>query len=246
MEIGWEEPRYAAFLHRLAAGRRLIIFDRRGMGMSDPAPSTVSLDERADDIRAVMDAAGSSRAVMFGSCGSGPTAVALAARAAERVNGLILFGTFARMLAARDYPAGWTPAFFEQYRAGLEQGWTTGRGVRRSVPTAGDDEALMEWLSRLLRLSASPAAARAILDFGATIDVRRLLPQISVPTLVLHRIDDQWVHPDNARYLAAHIPDAHLVELAGADHWPWFGDADSVLEPIEAFLGRLGPRPATG
>jgi DNA-binding SARP family transcriptional activator/pimeloyl-ACP methyl ester carboxylesterase len=239
MEIGWEEPRYAAFLHRLATGRRLIIFDRRGMGMSDPAPPTVSLADRAADIGAVLDDAGSGPAVVFGSCGSGPTAIALAAGAPARVRGLILFGTFARMLAAPDYPAGWSREFFAQYRAGLEQGWTTGRGVRRSVPTAGDDEVLMEWLSRLLRLSASPARARAILEFGATLDVRDLLGRIRVPTLVLHRRDDQWVQPDNGRYLAAHIPGARFVELAGADHWPWFGDAESVLRPVDRFIRDL-------
>ena len=243
MEIGWEEPRYAAFLRRLAAGRRLIVFDRRGMGMSDPAPPTVGLEDRAADIAAVMDAAGSSRAAVFGSCGSGPTAIALAATAPERVSRLVLFGTFARLLAAPDYPSGWSTEFFERYKAGLEQGWTTGRGIRRSVPTAGDDEALMEWLSRLLRLSATPATARALLDFGATLDVRPLLPRVTAPTLVLHRRADQWVHPDNGRYLAGHIPAATLLELDGADHWPWFGDAGSVLHAVEDFLGRAGPAP---
>jgi DNA-binding SARP family transcriptional activator/pimeloyl-ACP methyl ester carboxylesterase len=228
MEIGWEEPRYAAFLRRLASRRRLIIFDRRGMGMSDPAPPTVGLRERAEDIRAVMDAAGSGQAIVFGSCGSGPTAIALAATAPRRVRGLVLFGTFARMLAAPGY----------------QFGWTTGRGLRRSVPSAGPDEALMEWLSRLLRLSASPAEARALLDFGATLDVRDVLDRITCPTLVLHRRDDQWVHPDNARYLATHIPDARLIELDGADHWPWFGDTDSIMRPLEEFLGRLTPAAA--
>jgi pimeloyl-ACP methyl ester carboxylesterase len=243
MEIGWEEPRYAAFLRRLATGRRLIIFDRRGMGMSDPAPPTVSVEERARDIGAVMDDAGSARAVVFGSCGSGPTAIALAAQAPERVSGLILFGTFARMLATDGYPHGWSRPFFEQYKAGLEQGWTTGRGVRRSVPTAGDDEALMEWLSRLLRLSATPATARAHMDHAATIDVRASLARICAPTLVLHRADDQWVRPENGRYLAEHIVGAEFVALDGADHWPWFGDAESVLHPVERFLAQL-ERPA--
>jgi pimeloyl-ACP methyl ester carboxylesterase len=243
MEIGWEEPRYAAFLRRLATGRRLIIFDRRGMGMSDPAPPTVSVGERARDIEAVMDDAGSSCAVVFGSCGSGPTAIALAAQAPQRVSGLILFGTFARMLATDGYPYGWSRAFFEQYKAGLEQGWTTGRGIRRSVPTAGDDEALMEWLGRLLRLSASPATARAHMDHAATIDVRPSLAHVRAPTLVLHRADDQWVRPENGRYLADHIAGAEFVALDGADHWPWFGDAESVLDPVERFLAGL-ERPA--
>lgn len=239
MEIGWEEARYSAFLHRLAAGRRLIVFDRRGMGMSDPAPPTVGLAERAADIAAVLDAAGSSRAAVLASCGSGPTALVLATTAPQRVRGLVLFGTFARMLAADDYPAGWTREYLEEFKAGLDAGWTTGRGIRLSVPTAGEDEALMEWLGRLLRLSVSPVTARALMDFGATIDVRHLLGRVTVPTLVLHRRDDQWIHPANGRYLAEHIPGARHVELDGADHWPWFGDAESVLRPIERFLAAL-------
>jgi pimeloyl-ACP methyl ester carboxylesterase/DNA-binding SARP family transcriptional activator len=241
MEVAWEEPHYATFLRRLARGRRLMLFDRRGMGMSDPAPPTVTLEERTADIAAVMDAAGSKRAVVFGGCGSGPLVISLAARAPDRVSGLVLFGTFARMLADPTYPAGWSPKFLAQYKAGLEQGWTTGRGIRRSVPTAGADEQLMEWLGRYLRLSVSPAAARAILDFGATLDVRSLLGQVTAPTLVLHRRDDQWVHPDNGRYLAEHIPGARFIELPGADHWPWFGDADTVLRPVEEFLDSLTP-----
>jgi pimeloyl-ACP methyl ester carboxylesterase len=243
MEVGWEEPRYAAFLHRLAAGRRLILLDRRGMGMSDPAPPSVSIAERAGDMVAVMNAAGSRRAVLFAGCGAGPLAMWLAANTSDRVAGLILFGTFAKMLATPDYPAGWTAAYFREFVDGLEQGWATGRGIARSVPSAGPDEALMEWLSRLLRLSVSPAAARAIMDFGATLDVRDLLGRIEVTTLILHRRDDQWFGVDNGRYLAAHIPASRYVELDGADHWPWFGDADSVLRPVERFLDELTGRP---
>jgi pimeloyl-ACP methyl ester carboxylesterase len=235
-EIGWEEPRYAGWLRTLARGRRLIVFDRRGMGMSDPAPATITLEERADDMLAVLDAAGSRRAVAFGSCGAGPMTIAMAVRHPERVAGLALFGTFPRLVAASDYPAGWSPEFFASYQAALEQGWLTGRGITRSVPSAGSDELLMEWLARLLRLSVSPAAARAILEFGASIDVRDQLADVRAPTLVLHRNDDQWVDPVNGRYLADHIASASLVELPGADHWPWFGDAASVRRPLEDFI----------
>jgi pimeloyl-ACP methyl ester carboxylesterase len=241
-EVGWEEPRYAGWLRTLARDRRLILFDRRGMGMSDPAPPTVTLEERADDMLAVLDAVGSERAVAFGSCGAGPMTIALALRAPERVAGLALFGTFARLVAAPDYPAGWSPQFFASYQAALEQGWLTGRGIARSVPSAGPDESLMEWLGRLLRLSVSPASARAILEFGASIDVRSRLADVRTPTLVLHRTDDQWVDPANARYLAAHIPTARLIELPGADHWPWFGDAGSVLRPLEEFIDNCARR----
>jgi DNA-binding SARP family transcriptional activator/pimeloyl-ACP methyl ester carboxylesterase len=238
-EIGWEEPRYSNWLRRLARGRRVIVFDRRGMGMSDPAPATVTLAERADDMRAVLDAAGSERAVAFGSCGAGPMTIALAVRDPERIAGLALFGTFPRLVATTGYPAGWTSDFFADYCAALEQGWSTGRGIARSVPSAGPDEVLMEWLGRLLRLSVSPAAARAIMEFGASIDVRDQLAAVSTPTLVLHRTEDQWVDSANGRYLAEHIPAARLVLLPGSDHWPWFGDADSVLEPLEAFIGEV-------
>jgi DNA-binding SARP family transcriptional activator/alpha-beta hydrolase superfamily lysophospholipase len=239
-EIGWEEPRYAGWLRTLARNRRLIVFDRRGMGMSDPASATVTLEERADDMLAVLDAAGSEHAVAFGSCGAGPMAIALAVREPERVAGLALFGTFARLVAEPGYPAGWSPEFFAAYQAALEEGWLTGRGIARSVPSAGPDESLMEWLGRLLRLSVSPASARAILEFGASIDVRQQLADVQAPTLVLHRTDDQWVHPANGRYLAEHIPCARLVELPGADHWPWFGDAASVLRPLEEFFDACG------
>jgi pimeloyl-ACP methyl ester carboxylesterase len=187
-----------------------------------------------------MDDAGSERATVFGSCGAGPLAIAVAAKAPDRISGLMLFGTYPRMLAAADYPAGWSEAFYTAYVDGLERGWLTGRGVVRSVPSVGPDESLMEWLARLLRLSVSPAGARAILQFGRTLDVRDLLGRIEVPTLVLHRVEDQWIHPDNGRYLAGHIPGAEYVELPGADHWPWFGDAESVIRPIEGFLGRIG------
>lgn len=139
MEIGWEEPHYENFLHRLARGRRLIVFDRRGMGMSDPAPPTVSIEERAGDIRAVMDAAGSSHAALLGSCGSGPVAIALATLAPDRVSHLILFGTFARMLAAADYPAGWSRQFFDpvQGRPGARLGDRTGHPTVGALRRAG-------------------------------------------------------------------------------------------------------------
>ena len=241
VEVGWEEPRYAAFLGRLAVGRRLILFDRRGVGMSDPAPLSVTLDERADDIGAVMDAVGSERAVVFGISVGGPMAVSLAARSPERVAGLVLYSSFGRLMAAPDYPWGWSPEFLELYQESLEEAWTTGRGIELAMPAATADEPLVEWIARFLRLSASPATARALLQFGATTDVREELGLVRAPTLVLHRSDEQWVHPDNGRFVASHIPGARFVELPGADHWPWLGDAESVLRAVEGFLAELAP-----
>jgi pimeloyl-ACP methyl ester carboxylesterase/DNA-binding SARP family transcriptional activator len=239
VEVGWEERRYRTFLQRLARRCRVLVFDKRGVGMSDPAPADISLDDRADDVLAVMDAAGSERAVVFGVSEGGPMGVSLAARRPDRVAGLVLYASFGRLMAAPDYPWGWTPEFLRAYQDALEQVWTTGRGIELALPTAGDDEALVEWASRYLRLAASPATARAVLAACSSTDVRAYLGAVDVPTLVLHRRDEALVTPANGRYVAEHIPGARFVELAGADHWPWIGDADSVLDAVDGFLDGL-------
>jgi pimeloyl-ACP methyl ester carboxylesterase/DNA-binding SARP family transcriptional activator len=239
VEVGWEEPRYADFLHRIAEGRRLLLFDKRGVGMSDPAPVSVSLDERADDITAVMDAAGSPRAVIFGVSEGGPMGVSLAVRSPERVAGLILYSSFGRLMRAPDYPWGWDPEFLEVYQAGIDAAWTAGHLLEAALPIVEGDDAARDWVSRYLRLSVSPATARTLVDFAATTDIREQLPLVSTPTLVLHRADEQWLNPGHGRYVAAHIPGARYVELPGADHWPWFGDADAVLQQVDSFLDGL-------
>jgi DNA-binding SARP family transcriptional activator/pimeloyl-ACP methyl ester carboxylesterase len=239
VEVGWEEPRFAAFMRRLAQGRRVLLFDRRGTGMSDPAPPELTFDERADDIVAVMDAAGSERAVIFGVSEGGPMGVSVAARTPERVRGLVLSSCFGRLMATPDYPWGWTSEFLELYQAGLEAAWTTGHGVEIALPSVTGDQALRDWVCRYLRLSVSPAVARATLDGAARTDVRHHLPAVRCPTLVLHRRDEAWLSPDNGRYVASRIPGARFVELPGVDYWPWLGDAASVLDPVEEMLDGL-------
>lgn len=239
VEVGWEEPRYAGFLRRLGRGRRLLLFDKRGVGMSDPAAPGVTLDERADDIRAVMDAAGSQRAVVFGISVGGAMAVSLAARAPARVSRLVLYSSFARLMASPDYPWGWSPRFLERYQASLEQAWMAGRGVERAPPAVTGDEALMKWVARYLRLSLTPATARALIGLDAAADIRGQLCQVKAPALVLHRRDEQWIGAGNGRYVAAGIPGSRFVELPGACHAPWVGDAETVLRPVEEFLSEL-------
>jgi pimeloyl-ACP methyl ester carboxylesterase/DNA-binding SARP family transcriptional activator len=240
VEATWEEPRFAAFLRRLAEHHRVLLFDKRGVGMSDPAPPDAALDDRADDIRAVMDAAGSDRAVVFGVSEGGPMGVSLAARMPERVAGLVLFGPFGRLAAAPDYPWGWTEDFFAAFKDAVDIAWATGRGVGLANPSVHDDDEFAEWVGRYFRLAASPATARAMLDCCILDDVRHQLLHVGAPTLVLQRREATWVRPENGRFVADHIPGAQLVELPGADDWPWLGDADSVLAATEEFLERRG------
>jgi pimeloyl-ACP methyl ester carboxylesterase len=243
VEVAWEEPRYAAFMRRLARDARLLLFDKRGVGMSDPSSPSTTLDERADDMLAVMDAVGSQRAVVFGVSEGGPMGISLAARHPGRVAALIVYAGFACAQQTDDYPWAWTTEFYEAYKGFLETFWLTGRGVELAMPSVTGDEEYMEWVSRFMRLSVSLATAKQVLDVCSTTDVRPLLSRVVAPTLVLHRRDEQWLDPENGRYLAAHIDGARFVELPGADHWPWLGDSDSVLREVEAFLAALPASP---
>lgn len=239
VEVCWEWPAYASFLHRLAARTRLIVFDKRGTGLSDPVAASASFEERADDLRAVMDAAGSKEAVILGWSEGGPLCIQFAAHHPERVAGMVLYGTYPRMLRAPDYPEGLPDRFLDSFCARVDADWATGNGAFLANPSAAGDESFPEWLARYYRLSASPAMARSLMRMNAAVDVRPLLGHIAASTLVLHRAGDTWVRPVNGRYLADAIPQARCVELPGADHIPYVGDSDAVLAEIERFLDAL-------
>ena len=239
IEVCWELPSYARFLRRLAAPGRLVLFDKRGTGMSDPVAHRCSLDERVDDIRVVMDAAGSRSAVLFGVSEGGPMSVLFAQHYPDRVDGIVLFGTASRFFAAPGRPGAWTPEFYNKYMAGIDSAWAGGHGQELVNPSTAGDERLREWTARYLRLGASPRMARELLAMNADIDVTDLLPSLGVPTLVVHRRGEGWVRPDNARFLAERIPGARLALVDGVDHWPWVGDAEPVLEAVEQFIAGL-------
>jgi pimeloyl-ACP methyl ester carboxylesterase/DNA-binding CsgD family transcriptional regulator len=241
LEYAWEEPAFARYLRRLAAFSRLILFDKRGTGLSDRTAGVAPLDERMDDVRAVMDAAASARAVLFGSSESGPLMALFAATYPARVAALILYGTFASAVRAPDYP--WRPAADEvaarlDARARtLHETW----GTADAFSVAGD-AAFRHWFGTYLRLAASPGAAVALMRMNAAIDVRHVLPAIRVPTLVLHRAGDPDQLIAEGRYVAAHIPGARFVALPGDTHHPYRGDTDALVDEVEAFV--TGARPA--
>jgi pimeloyl-ACP methyl ester carboxylesterase len=207
--------------------------------MSDPVDYLASLEERIDDIRVVMDAAGSRSAVLFGISEGGPMSVLFAHHHPERVDAIVTLGTASRFFASEDRPGAWTPDFYDTYLAGIDSAWADGHGQELVNPSTAHDERLREWTARYLRLAASPRMARDLLAMNATIDVTDLLPTLEVPTLVVHRRDERWVHPDNAQFLADRIPRAGLALIDGADHWPWIGDTAPILDVIERFLADL-------
>jgi pimeloyl-ACP methyl ester carboxylesterase/DNA-binding CsgD family transcriptional regulator len=243
VELAWEEPRLARFLTELASFSRLIRFDKRGTGMSDPMPAAPSIAERMDDIRAVMDATGSQRAALFGTSEGGTLSMLFALAHPERTRALILYGSWARRVAGADYPWGPERAQLEVGLSRMDAAWATGEWWDRSNPSPNDDERHREWWARYLRTAASPTMARDVIRMNAEIDLRDRLSSISVPTLILHRAGDTWIEVGHGRYLAGNIPGAKYVELPGADHRAWLGDTDVIVSEVETFLLGRHQRP---
>ena len=235
----WEEPRYAQFLRRLASFSRLILFDMRGTGLSDPVPLSdlPTLEEWTSDIDVVMDAVGSSRAALVAATDGGPMAIYFAASHPDRTSALVLAGTTARVTEDVDYPEGDNPEAIERLLAGLDNTW--GRQpskdfVRTASPADADDEALADWWVRYQQQAASPGTALAIIRMNVATDVRHVLPTISVPTLVLHGADDGLTSSAQTEYLARHIPEARHVEVPGTGSWCW--RTDGMANEIQEFL----------
>jgi pimeloyl-ACP methyl ester carboxylesterase/DNA-binding CsgD family transcriptional regulator len=245
IELAWEEPYLARFLRRLAAFSRVIFFDKRGTGLSDPVAQPAGLVERMDDIRAVMDAAGSETAALFGVSDGGCLCIAFAVAHRERSAALVTYGSYARRLRSADYPWGWSAEHLEEVLHGMDQGWATGKWWAAANPSVADDERYQAWWARYLRAAASPSTGRGALGLNAGLDIRDLLAKVDVPTLVIHRTREQWVDVGNSRYLAAEIAGAQLVEASGVDHRPWLGNADEVLDAIETFITGTLARPRT-
>jgi pimeloyl-ACP methyl ester carboxylesterase len=244
VELAWNEPLLARYLNRLARFSRLILFDKRGTGLSDRVPrdELPSLEERMDDVLAVLEAAGSERAAVMGHSEGGSLAVLYAATYPDRVAALVTTGIFAKRRWSPDYPWAEKPEDREGYIEGLEERWGSDSDIDRIAPSAARDPAFAKRLATYFRQSASPGDAAALLRMNTDIDVRDVLPTIRVPALILHRTGDLDSNVEEGRWIADRIPGAKFVELPGDDHLPWVGDQDSVLDEVEPFLtGRLAP-----
>ena len=243
VEAAWDWPYLARFLHRLASFSRLIVFDKRGTGLSDPMKRPPTLAERVDDIRAVMDAVGVERAHLLGVSEGGALSIAFAAQHPHRVESLILYGSYPRKVATADYPWGVSSQTVTQFIRRFDEAWASGAWWDIVNPDLPLDADTQRWWARYLRVGASPGMARDLMMMNAQLDVRNLLPDIRCPALVLHRSDDRWVEVGNGRYLASHIAGAKFVELPGADHRPWVEDADAVLDQVQVAIRGTFRRP---
>jgi class 3 adenylate cyclase len=238
VELAWEEPTLARFLRRLASFSRLIMFDKRGTGLSDRVPNDKlpTLEERIDDLRTVMDAIGSKRAAVFGFSEGGNLSALFAATYPERTTALVMFGTFAKRIWSPDYPWAPKPEDREREYEVVEAEWGELMDLEHYIPSKAGDEGFARRLATYFRRSASPGAAIALLRMNTQMDIRHVLPTIRVPTLVIHRTEDRDANVEEGRWIARQIPNARFVELSGEDHLPWVGDPDAVLDEIQEFL----------
>jgi pimeloyl-ACP methyl ester carboxylesterase len=245
LDIAWENPLYLGFLRRLSSFARVVVVDRRGTGVSDRySPGDLpALEDLVDDLDAVLSALGSERAALFGFSDAGALCAMFAATHPERVSGLILYATAARGRQAPDYPWQWSEQEWQDYLAEVKATWGTREYAEKSLPffnpSLAGDERMLAWWERFMRLSASPNAIYAQEQVFREMDIRRLLPAIGVPSLVLHRTDDAIEPVGAGRYLAGEIADAEFVELPGADHFPWAGEQDAFVDEVERFLTRV-------
>jgi class 3 adenylate cyclase len=241
VEYLWAEPSLADVMSRLTQFARVITFDRRGSGLSDPFVGAPTLEEQMDDVLAVLDAAGSERAAIAGTLEGGPLAVLFAATYPERTEALILYATFARATRDADYEWAWSVEERDARLAEVIDHWGEGLVAGGVAPGRMEDPVFREWAGRLERLAASPASIRRIFDLIGRFDVRDVLPSIRVPTLLLHRRDDTFINIGHSRYMATRIPGARLVELEGEQNMFSIGDSEAIMGEIEEFL--TGTRP---
>ena len=246
LDVAWESPALASFYRRLASFCRLILFDKRGTGLSDRVPEDrlPTLEQRMDDLRAVMEAVGSERAALLGASEGGPMCLLFAATYPERTLGLLLWGCFARY--------DWRRSFIGRYWGGdtvddaldrLEREWGDGGDLAAMAPSLAEDESARRAWGRAQRLAATPTAARALLRMMLDVDVRPLLPAIRVPVVILHRVDEVAVDVSHSRYMAEHIPGARYLELPGSDHLPWIGDVEPIVAEAQELVTGTRPEP---
>lgn len=247
LEAAWDQPLVARFYSRLTSFSRLILFDKRGTGMSDRVADRElpTLEERMDDVRAVMDAAGSTRATVMGVSEGAVLAMLFAATYPERTAGLVTIGAHACRIWNPEYPWAPTPEQRDKDYEWIQQKWGSELEDTELAPSMAGNKAFMHWLSTYLRLAASPGSATALMRMNTRNDVRQVLPTIRVPALIIHRTGDRDASVEEGRYIAARIPGATFVELPGSDHLPYVGDQDAIVDEIETFVTGVRPAPAS-
>jgi class 3 adenylate cyclase/predicted alpha/beta hydrolase len=236
VDFAWEDPFYGEWVRALASFSRVILFDKRGTGLSDRDVGDSTLEERMDDLRAVLAAAGSEQAVVVAFSEGGALAILFAATYPERVRALVLYGTFACVTETTDHPEGVTRKAIDLLRHAIETAWGQGTTLEFMVPALKDKPWAREFMGRYERMCVSPRAGHAHLTWLLHLDVRAVARTLRVPTLVMHRTDDQLVPVGAGRALAREIPGAHFVELPGDAHPPWVGDSASLVAEIQQFL----------
>jgi class 3 adenylate cyclase len=236
LDIAWEHAGYRRFMDRLSSFARVIVYDKRGMGLSDPVSAPPSIEERIDDTRAVMDAVGVERAAIFGCSEGAVLAAFFAAAYPQRATHAIMYGSFARMRPdPPGYPWGFEDELIEDLRAGVSEAWGEGMMLTLLAPSLLNDDRERAWWGRYERASTSPGTTLVLAAANMNLDLRDMLPSVQAPTLVLHRTSD-LLPIEGARYVAEQIPGAKFVELHGDDHWPWLNDPDEVCDHVEEFL----------
>ena len=236
LEVVWELPVVREFFERLASFARVIVWDKREQGLSDRLGKPPTLEEGMDDLGAVLDAAGSERAALFGISEGGPLSILYAASFPERVTHLVLYGTYARITWADDYPEGLPSELLDRFLEQIGTEWGGPVALKLWAPGAADDEEFVSWWAHLLRSGTSPRAASDLIRMYHQIDVRPALPAVTAPAIVLHRVGDRVALVGWGRALAAAMPSARYIELEGADHLVFLGDADTILDAVEEFI----------
>lgn len=236
IDVMWEEPRLASYLRRLGTFARVMLFDKRGTGLSDRVTDAPMLEERMEDVHAVMQAVGAERAALVGSSEGGPMCALFAATYPEKARALIMIGSYPRRCQAENYPIGPTSEETSAFMRSLVENWGTPFGLAERAPSLVDDDRFRAWWSRYLRSGTSPGAAATLFEANAEIDIREILPTVRVPTLLIHATGDRAIPVAHSRWMAERIPGAKLLEIETEDHLPWLGGAEQILSAIEEFL----------